>query len=121
MTVVGQPPVNYTYDDANRLTLITQGTSNVTFGYDAASRRTSLTLPNGVSATYGYDSTSHLTSVSYQAGTNLLGNLAYVYDQAGRVVQRGGSYARTGLPSAIASATYNAANRLTNWAGNSYA
>jgi RHS repeat-associated protein len=33
----------------------------------------------------------------------------------------GGSYARTGLPSGITSATYDAANRLTNWAGNSYA
>jgi RHS repeat-associated protein len=120
MTVAGQPAVNYTYDNANRLTQIAQGTSNVAFAYDAASRRTSLTLPNGVSVTYGYDSTSHLTSVSYQSGANLLGNLAYTYDQSGRLVQTGGSYARTGLPSAITSATYDAANRLTNWAGNSY-
>src|SRR5258708_2626945 len=89
--------------------------------YHAGSRRTSLTLPNGVSVTYGYDSTSHLTSVSYQSGATLLGNLAYTYDQAGRVAQTGGSYARAGLPSAITSATYDAANRLTNWAGNSYA
>ncbi|HVB86246.1 MAG TPA: RHS repeat domain-containing protein [Candidatus Dormibacteraeota bacterium] len=33
---------------ANRLTQITQGTSTVSFAYDNANRRTSLTLPNGV-------------------------------------------------------------------------
>jgi YD repeat-containing protein len=46
MTVLGQPTVTYTYDNANRLTQITQGTATVTFAYDAANRRTSLTLPN---------------------------------------------------------------------------
>ena len=32
-----------------RLTAIVQGASNVGFGYDSDGRRTSLTLPNGVS------------------------------------------------------------------------
>ena len=34
MTVAGQPTVSYTYDIANRLTQITQGTSTVSFTYD---------------------------------------------------------------------------------------
>ena len=29
----------------------------------------------------------------------------------------GGSFAQTGLPAAVASATYDAANELTNWNG----
>jgi YD repeat-containing protein len=35
MTVAGQPAVMYDFDDANRLTTITQGSSVVTFEYDA--------------------------------------------------------------------------------------
>ncbi len=34
MTVAAQSTVNYTYDNANRLTQITQGTATVTIGYD---------------------------------------------------------------------------------------
>jgi RHS repeat-associated protein len=119
MAVAGQAPVSYTYDNANRLTQIQQGNSAVGFTYDADSRRTSLTLPNGVVTTYGYDGDSRLTSLSYQNGTTLLGDLTYAYDQAGRVTQVGGSYARTGLPAAVSSATYNAANRLVSWGANS--
>jgi YD repeat-containing protein len=48
MGVSGQTAVNYTFDNANRLTQINQGSANVSFGYDS-DRRTSLTLPNGVS------------------------------------------------------------------------
>ena len=40
-------------NNADRLTKITQGTANVSLTYDTASRRTSLTLPNGIIATYG--------------------------------------------------------------------
>ena len=36
MTVVGQPTVSYGWDNANRLTGITQGTTSVPFGYDNA-------------------------------------------------------------------------------------
>lgn len=43
MTIGGQSTVNYSYDNANRLTEITQGLSTVTYTYDAAAQRTSLT------------------------------------------------------------------------------
>ena len=55
MTVVGQPVVDYSFDNANRLTGLTQGTSSVAVSYDSASRRTNVTLPNGVVAAYTYD------------------------------------------------------------------
>jgi RHS repeat-associated protein len=117
MTVTGQPQVSYTYDNANRLTQIAQSSSSTSFSYDNANRGTSLTLPNGVVVSYGYDNDSRLTGITYQFGSNTLGNLSYSYDQLGRRTQVGGSFARTGLPGAISSATYDAANELTNWNG----
>jgi hypothetical protein len=55
LLVVGQAQVSYTWDNANRLTGINQGSSGVGLAYDNANRRTTLTLPNGVTASYGYD------------------------------------------------------------------
>ncbi len=117
MTVAGQPTVNYTYDDANRLTQIDQGTTIVGFGYDNADRRTTLTLPNGISVEYGYDAASQLKALTYKLGTSVLGTLTYTYDAAGRRTEMSGSWARTLLPRAMSSATYDAANQLTSWAG----
>ena len=53
------------------------------FGYDALSRRTQLTRPNGVNTNYSYDSLSHLLSVLHQAGANTLDGASYTYDAAG--------------------------------------
>lgn len=115
MTVSGQSPVTYTWDNANRLTQIVQGTSTVGIGYDIASRRTSLTLPNGIVATYTYDAASELTGISYDNGGVNVGTLTYAYDSAGRIMSRGGSLFQSVLPSAVASTSYNADNRLTQW------
>ncbi len=117
MTVAGQPVVTYTYDEVDRLTQITQGASTVMLEYDAADRRTKTTLPNGVSMGYTYDDAGQLTRIEYKQGETLLGDLTYQYDAAGNRVGMGGSYARTGLPQAVSSAVYDAANRLTQWNG----
>lgn len=66
---------------------------------------------------YGYDNNAHLIGITYQFGSNTLGNITYAYDQLGRRTQVGGSFARTGLPGAVSSASYDAANELTNWNG----
>jgi RHS repeat-associated protein len=115
MSVAGQNPISYSYDSDNRLTQITQGASNVVLAHDNDSRRTSLTLPNGVTATYGYDADSELSAINYQLGSTLLGNLTYTYDLAGRRTSVGGSFAKTGTPSAVASASYNADNQLAQF------
>jgi YD repeat-containing protein len=116
-TVTGRAAITYTYDKANQLTLISQGSSNTAFAYNPAVRRSTLTLPNGVTVTYSYDQSSQLTGITYQyAGTDL-GNLSYSYDLAGRRSGVTGSFARTGVPSLLSSATYDAANRLTQWGG----
>lgn len=111
LTVSGQAPVSYAYDNGNRLVQILQGASNVSFSYDAAGRRTSLTLPNAVTMTYSYDTASQLTGITFGS----LGNLTYTYDLAGRRTMVGGSFARTGMPSAMTSATYNQDNQLTQF------
>ncbi len=76
--------------NADRLTQVTQGTSTVMLEYDPADRRTKTTLPNGVSMGYTYDDAGQLTKIEF---------------------------ARTGLPQAVSSAVYDAANRLTSWNG----
>jgi RHS repeat-associated protein len=117
MTVPGQAQVVYSYDNANRLTQITQGSSTVTYTYDPAGRRTSLTLPNGVLVEYSYDAASRLTSISYkQNGTTVLSDLTYEYDKNGNRIKTGGSFARTGIPQAVGSTAYNAANHQTTFA-----
>ncbi|WP_427308981.1 RHS repeat-associated core domain-containing protein [Cupriavidus sp. H39] len=115
--VAGQAAISYAYDNANRVTGITQGSAQVGFTYDAASRRSTLTLPNGVVGTYSYDIADQLTGISYANGGTSLGNLTYAYDAAGRRIQMGGSLASMVLPAAMSGATYDAANRLTSWAG----
>ena len=113
MTVTGQTAVNYTFDDADRLTQITQGSSTATITYDNANRRTSITPPGGATTEYTYDAASQITELTYKYGAGTLGNITYTYDSGGRRIATGGSYARTALPSALTSTTYNDANQLT--------
>jgi RHS repeat-associated protein len=119
MTVAGQTAISYAYDNAHRLTSITQGTAIVSLSYDDANRRSTLTYPNGIVVTYGYDDANHLTSLTYTLGQTTLGDLTYTYDAAGSRTSVGGSWARTGIPTALASATYDASNRLTAWGSTS--
>jgi len=115
LTVPGQSVVNYTFDAANRVTQIAQGSTTVGFSYDAANRRATLTLPNGIVTSYSYDSASQLTGMTYTNGSTVLGNLTYSYDLDGRRTNAGGSYARTNLPNAISATAYNTNNQLTTW------
>ena len=115
MTVAGQSTVIYGYDNADRLTGITQGSSSVSINYDNANRRTTLTLPNGIQLAYGYDNANELTGLTYTLGANNIGSLTYGYDNDGRIMTRGGTLDVTNLPAVLASATYDANNRLTQW------
>ena len=67
--------------------------------YDAANRRTSLTLPNGVAVAYTYDSDTRVTGITYSMGAIQLGGLVYGYDVNGRIAERSGSRAGTSIPS----------------------
>jgi RHS repeat-associated protein len=120
MTVAGQSAVTYSYDHAHRLTSITQGSSTVSLTYDDANRRSTVTYPNGIVGTYGYDAANQVTSITYALGQSTLGDLTYTYDAAGNRTSGGGSWARTGLPAALGSATYDAANRIATWGGTAF-
>jgi RHS repeat-associated protein len=76
-----------------------------------------LTLPNGIVVEYGYDDDSRLTGLTYTQGMSTLGTLTYAYDAAGQRTSVGGTYARTGLPAALASATYDDANQVATFGG----
>ena len=118
MTVVGQTQVTFTFDNANRLTQVQQGTSTVTIGYDNADRRTSLTLPNTNSVTYAYNAASELTSLTYKKGATTLGTLTYTYDAAGNRIKTDGTFARSNLPPALTTVSYNANNQQTTFGTN---
>jgi RHS repeat-associated protein len=119
-TVTGQTAVSYSFDNGDRVTGVTRGTASVAIAYDNGDRRTSLTLPNGIVVEYGYDDDSRLTGLTYKQGGSTIGTLTYVYDANGQRTSMGGSYARTGLPAALTSATYDNANQIATWAGGSF-
>jgi RHS repeat-associated protein len=120
MTVDGQTAVSYSYDDGNRLTGVTQGTSSVAIAYDSANRRTSLTLPNGVVMEYGFDDASRLTGLTYKLLGTPFGALGYGYDANGQRTTVTGSYARSGLPAALTSATYDDASQIATFGGTTF-
>jgi YD repeat-containing protein len=115
MTVDGQTTIAYTYVNADRLTGITQGSASVSLAYDNADRRTSLTLPNGIVVEYGYDDASQLTDLAYKLGGSTFGSLGYAYDADGRRIVLSGTYARSNLPLALTSATYDDANQIATF------
>jgi RHS repeat-associated protein len=119
MQASGQPLTSYTYDNNSRLLQIVQGTSTVSFSHDANGRRTAMTLPDGVIVNYSYDVASQITGITYQRGNAVLGDLSYSYDLAGRRSAVGGSFARTGVPGAISSASHDSSNELVQWGNKS--
>jgi RHS repeat-associated protein len=117
MTVVGQPTVSYGWDNANRLTGITQGSTSIPIAYDNADRRYTLTLPNGILLTYTYDNDSRVTAMTWKLGSTAVGDLEYQYDADSRVIQKTGSFAQTKLPAPVTGNIFNAANEMTTFNG----
>ncbi len=121
VTVPGQAAYTYNFDDADRLLSIQQGTTTLlTLVSDNANRLSSKTLPDGIVQTYAYDNASELTGITYSSGTTTLGNLSYTPDVLGRVGTVAGSWARTNIPAALSSATYDAANQVTKRANKTF-
>lgn len=99
-TRITHPDANYfayTYDALNRVDQVqlngsASGLSLIgDYGYDAQSRRTSLSRGNGASTTYGYTAASRLTSLIHNlegATTTNDANWAFGYNVAGQVTSR---------------------------------
>jgi len=117
MSLPGPRSVSYEYDNANRLTEVASEGQAATLGYDKADRLEDLTLPDGIEQLYGYDKAGQATSIAYKHGESTLGEIDYAYDPNGQTEAIWGSYARLGLPEALKSAKYNAANELTEREG----
>jgi RHS repeat-associated protein len=66
---------------------------------------------------YTYDDDSQLTGLTYKLGGTTLGDLTYAYDANGQRTAVGGSWARSNLPPALTSATYDDANQIASWSG----
>ncbi len=82
-----------------------------------------MTLPNGVITNYGYDNASRVTSISLSTGGSCanppsnLGNLTYTYDANGRRAAVGGTLASVNLPASVNGNTFNADNSMTAFNG----
>lgn len=121
MTVQGELPVEYDYDAGRRLWRIRQGSQSIAFDYDFANRRTKTTLANGIEMIYVYDYASQLREITYKRQGSTIGNITYDYDVAGRRISQGGSLGSVNLPQPVSTAVHDAANRLTNWNGQTFA
>jgi len=114
----GQQPTTYQYDVASRLTRVAQGALFAQLGYDNANRRTSLSYSNNTTTSYTYDLASRLTGITHNGPNGIIEALTYSYDVAGNrtSLMRNNATASL-LPNAVASATYDAANEQTAFAG----
>ncbi|MFN8091781.1 MAG: RHS repeat-associated core domain-containing protein [Vicinamibacteria bacterium] len=83
LTLDGSPVAQYGVDDAGRLTTITHGSSTFSLAYDNASRRLSLSYPNGIVTSYSYDANSSLIGITSQRGGSPVQQISYTYDTVG--------------------------------------
>ncbi|MHB8575189.1 MAG: RHS repeat-associated core domain-containing protein [Dehalococcoidia bacterium] len=90
----GTNQVTYGYDNADRLTSVTDWTSKQTsYAYDAANRLTTTTLPatngtNNVTSSYSYDNANRLTGITHSLGEVVLASASYTLDLAGNRTQK---------------------------------
>src|SRR5690606_21360798 len=86
MKLDGVSHTGYTYDDADRLSTITNvpESATTTYGYDVADKLVSKALPNGVTTTYDFDGMSRLTRLKDQ-GTSVINDRQYAYNAANQI------------------------------------
>lgn len=83
-TVNSNGTIAYSFDNADRLTTVTDVFGNTfTYEYDAAGRRVKLTDSEGVETQYQYDDANRLTQVTRQSETT-----TFTYDAGGRLLTR---------------------------------
>lgn len=118
MVANGQQPNVYQYDASSRLTRVEQGALFAALGYDNANRRTSLGYSNGTTTSYAYDLASRLTTITHNGPSGIIESLTYQYDAAGnRFTANRANGTASLLPTAVASASYDAANEQTQFSG----
>lgn len=114
MQVGSSTTTTYAYDDAGRPTGLSRSGVSAAFALDANGRRTGATLPGGVVQADTLDDAGRLTSRSYTPAVGTAKTVDYAYDAANHRVASWGDLNATVLPDAVASSTYDDANRLTS-------
>ena len=114
MQLSGQTQLSYGYDNADRMTSVTQGATNVGETYDDAGQLLTSTLPDGIVETYTYAEPGEIAAITDKLGATTIGTLQYAYNADGGQIGAGGTLARVTLPAAF-SGSYDSANRLTNY------
>ncbi len=116
---LGPDITDYGYDLDNRLTeVLYKGdgsrTDRTTYTWDADSRLTAKTLPNGITVNYTYDAASRLTALEYRKSDGtVIERLTYDFDAKGQIVARGSVNAVSQTETAL-TAEYDAADRMTS-------
>ena len=105
---------NYVYDDANRLTTITNNTGTYSFDYDFAGRRTTLTYPGGATAAYAYDANGNLLNVLHARNGATLLQPMYTYDQVNNRITRTDTLPTSAGNNLLENMTHNEANEQLN-------
>jgi YD repeat-containing protein len=90
--VAATPNISFAYDAAGNRTSMTDGLGSVSYAYDQLSRMTSETrtftnLPGSFALSYVYNLAGELTSITNQSGAQV----GYTYDQTGRPFSVSGS------------------------------
>lgn len=78
---------SYSYDEMNRLTLVSNEDTWAAYAYDTAGRLSTKTYGNGDVTTYGYDIESRLTSLVTTNGTNWVQGWYYAHNAVGMVTE----------------------------------
>ncbi|MET0603657.1 MAG: RHS repeat-associated core domain-containing protein [Baekduia sp.] len=114
MQVGPSTTTTYAYDDAGRPTGLARGGVSAAFTLDANGRRTGATLPGGIAQADTLDDAGRLTSRHYTPAVGTPKTVDYAYDAANHRIATWGDLDVAHLPQAVASSTYDEANRLTS-------
>jgi RHS repeat-associated protein len=120
--------ISYTYSDsgcstgtcgggiADKVTKEVTALGTIDYAYDALGRRTSLTLPNGVTTNYSYDNASHLLEMKHLAPLgSVLEALNYGYDATGNRTSMNRQSVNLPLRNPVTDTAYDEANQMLRY------
>ena len=112
--------VTYTYDVRNRVTGVSFAGNSMTLAYDGSDRLVGETRSSGMASIYGYDTAGRLTRVAHGKGATVVADVSYTRNAAGQIAQESGTWPVSPVLAAVSdTATYDNANAVATWGGDS--